>query len=97
VSDDRRVERVATDTRDAAPRTDAGGRGARGGRGRGRKRATPLQFYREVVAELRKVNYPGRSELVTYVIVVLVFVTCMVALTASLDFGLTKLVLAVFG
>jgi preprotein translocase subunit SecE len=95
VSDDRRVERVATDTRDAAPRTEAGGRGARGGRGR--RRATPLQFYREVVAELRKVNYPGRSELVTYVIVVLVFVTFMVALTSSLDFGLTKLVLAVFG
>ena len=49
------------------------------------------------MAELRKVNYPGRTELVTYVIVVLVFVTFMVALTASIDFGLTKLVLKIFG
>jgi preprotein translocase subunit SecE len=57
----------------------------------------PLQFYREVVAELRKVIYPGRNELVTYVIVVLVFVSVMVAIVASLDFGLTKAVLAVFG
>jgi preprotein translocase subunit SecE len=82
---------VATDTRDAAPRAS---RPARAG---GRRRTTPLQFYREVVAELRKVIYPGRNELVTYVTVVLVFVSIMTALVASLDFGLTRLVLLVFG
>jgi preprotein translocase subunit SecE len=82
---------VATDTRDAAPRA------GRPARTRGRRRTTPFQFYREVVAELRKVNYPGRNELVTYVLVVLVFVSFMTAIVASLDFGLTKAVLAVFG
>ncbi|SNQ46917.1 Protein translocase subunit SecE (fragment) [Frankia canadensis] len=49
------------------------------------------------MAELRKVVYPGRNELVTYVMVVLVFVTVMTAFVASLDFGLTKAVLAIFG
>lgn len=82
---------MATDTRDAVPRA---GSPARAG---GRRRVTPLQFYREVVAELRKVIYPGRQELITYVIVVLVFVSVMVAFVATLDFGLTKAVLAVFG
>jgi preprotein translocase subunit SecE len=82
---------VAIDTRDAAPRAP------RPGRASGRRRTTPLQFYREVIAELRKVIYPGRSELITYVIVVLVFVSVMTAFVASLDFGLTKAVLAVFG
>jgi len=87
------VELVATDTRDVAPRPGTGARPARAGR----RRTTPLQFYREIVAELRKVIYPGRKELVTYVVVVLVFVSVMVAIVASIDFGLTKAVLAVFG
>ncbi|WP_131748585.1 preprotein translocase subunit SecE [Frankia sp. Cppng1_Ct_nod] len=82
---------MATDTRDAAPRA---GRPARSA---GRRRTTPLRFYREVVAELRKVIYPGRNELITYVAVVLVFCSVMVAFVASLDFGLTKAVLAIFG
>ncbi|WP_225438050.1 MULTISPECIES: preprotein translocase subunit SecE [Frankia] len=56
-----------------------------------------MQFIREVMAELRKVVYPGRSELVTYVAVVLIFVTVVTAFVASLDFGLTKAILAIFG
>jgi len=56
-----------------------------------------LRFYREVVAELRKVVYPSRNTLITYVIVVLIFVSVMTAIVASLDFGLTKLVLQIFG
>lgn len=86
---------MATDTRDAAPALQTGGRGARSG-GKGR-RPSPRQYSREIYAELRKVVYPSRSELVTYVTVVLVFVSVMVALVAGLDYGLTKLVLAVFG
>ncbi|MBX6390192.1 MAG: preprotein translocase subunit SecE [Frankia sp.] len=82
---------MATDTRDAAPRAS---RPARAG---GRRRTSPLRFCREVVAELRKVIYPGRSELITYVVVVLIFVSVMTAIVASIDFGVTKLVLAVFG
>jgi preprotein translocase subunit SecE len=53
--------------------------------------------FRETVAEMRKVLWPSRREMATYTVVVVVFVTVMVALTAALDLGLAKLVLAVFG
>ena len=43
------------------------------------------RFLREVVAELRKVIWPARNQMITYTIVVIVFVTFMVALTAGLD------------
>jgi len=82
---------VATDTRDAAPRPK------RATAATSRRRYRPLQFIREVMAELRKVVYPGRNELITYVIVVLVFVSVMTAFVASLDYGLTKAVIAIFG
>ena len=55
------------------------------------------RFAREVVAELRKVIYPTRNELITYSIVVIVFVTVMVAFVGLLDYGFTKAVLYVFG
>jgi preprotein translocase subunit SecE len=52
---------------------------------------------RETVAEMRKVLWPSRREMITYTIVVVIFVTVMVAVVAGLDLGLAKLVLAVFG
>ena len=52
---------------------------------------------RETVAEMRKVLWPSRREMTTYTIVVIIFVSVMVALVAGLDLGLAKLVLAVFG
>ena len=55
------------------------------------------RLYREVAAEMRKVIWPTRRELLAYSSVVLVFVTAMVLLVAGLDFGFTKAVLAVFG
>jgi len=55
------------------------------------------RFLREVVAELRKVIWPTRNDLVTYTIVVLVFVSFMVALVALLDYVFAKGVFAVFG
>ncbi|HEY0574721.1 preprotein translocase subunit SecE [Pseudonocardia sp.] len=55
------------------------------------------RFLREVVAELRKVIWPTRKDLVTYTIVVLVFVSFMVALVALLDYVFAKGVFAVFG
>jgi preprotein translocase subunit SecE len=54
-------------------------------------------FYRQVVAELRKVIWPTRKELVTYTAVVIVFVTVMIAFVSLLDLGFSKLVLQVFG
>jgi preprotein translocase subunit SecE len=87
---------MATDTQESAPVSpEAGGRGAR--RGGGNRRSRPVQFYREVMSELRKVIYPGRRELFTYVVVVLVFVSALTAFVSSLDYGLTKAILAIFG
>jgi preprotein translocase subunit SecE len=54
-------------------------------------------FYRQVVAELRKVIWPTRKELVTYTTVVVVFVLVMVAIVAVFDLVFGKAVLAVFG
>ena len=71
------------------------------GGGRGAKRpgvGTRIATYnRQVVAELRKVIWPTRNELVTYTIVSIVFVTAMVLLVAGYDFAFTKGVLALFG
>jgi preprotein translocase subunit SecE len=49
-----------------------------------------------VVAELRKVVYPTRDQLVTYFIVVMVFVLIMMAIVSLLDLGLGKLAFEVF-
>lgn len=56
-----------------------------------------LRFLREVVAELRKVIWPHRSQLITYTTVVLVFVVFMTALVFGLDWLFARGVLAVFG
>ncbi len=79
------VKGVATRTRDS-------GRDARLG-----LFARLRRFLREVVAELRKVIWPARNQMVTYTIVVIVFVVVMVALTAGLDVLFAKGVLAIFG
>ena len=55
------------------------------------------RFLREVVAELRKVIWPTRKQMVTYTAVVLVFLAVMVAVIAGLDLGIGKGVFAVFG
>jgi preprotein translocase subunit SecE len=55
------------------------------------------RFLREVVAELRKVIWPTRNQMVTYTIVVLVFVSFMVALVAGLDYVFAQAVLFLFG
>ena len=84
---------IATaDRPEPRPSPAAGGRGSRRG---------PLGrlglFYRQVVAELRKVIWPSRQQLVTYTLVVLVFVSFMVALVAGLDFLFGLGVQAAFG
>ena len=56
-----------------------------------------LRFLREVVAELRKVIWPTRRELSTYTTVALAFILVLVAIVTSLDYGFTKLVIALFG
>jgi preprotein translocase subunit SecE len=56
-----------------------------------------FRFLREVVAELRKVIWPTRKQMITYTSVVLVFLAVMVALIAGLDVALARGVLALFG
>ncbi len=54
-------------------------------------------FFRQVIAELRKVIWPTRNELINYTVIVIVFVSVMAAIVAGLDYVFTKLVLLIFG
>ena len=54
-------------------------------------------FISQILDELRKVVRPTRSELWNYTLVVIVFVSVMMALVSGLDFGFSKLVGLVFG
>jgi preprotein translocase subunit SecE len=65
-------------------------------RDRRTERTGPVLFYRQVVAELRKVVWPTQEQLVTYFFVVMVFVVFMMALIAGLDLGLGKLIFWLF-
>ena len=61
-----------------------------------RERTSPATFYRQVVAELRKVVWPTQEQLVTYFFVVMVFVVVMMTLVSLLDLGFGKLVFEIF-
>ncbi|MFI6565281.1 preprotein translocase subunit SecE [Streptomyces sp. NPDC050534] len=54
-------------------------------------------FYRQVVAELRKVVWPTRNQLTTYTSVVIVFVVIMIGLVMVIDYGLSHAAKYVFG
>jgi preprotein translocase subunit SecE len=93
-------------TRARRPASRAAGREGGGTRSRAaaeRARVESAQkrslarFLREVVAELRKVIWPGRRELITYTTVVIFFVAFIVALVAGLDLLFARGVIAVFG
>jgi len=76
---------MATQTRgQSAERRSGSGAAAK------RDRTTPALFVRQVVAELRKVIWPTRNELVTYTAAALVFVIIMSVIVLSLDWGFTK-------
>ncbi|MEU9999534.1 preprotein translocase subunit SecE [Streptomyces sp. NPDC050848] len=84
------------DAEDEAP--DSKKRARKGGK-RGKK--GPLGrlalFYRQIVAELRKVVWPTRSQLTTYTTVVIVFVVIMIGLVTVIDYGFQEAVKYVFG
>jgi preprotein translocase subunit SecE len=56
-----------------------------------------INYLREVIGELRKVIWPNRNQMVTYTIVVLVFLAFMVTLIGLVDLGVAKVVMMVFG
>jgi preprotein translocase subunit SecE len=84
----------ASETEPSAGPASAGGRGGSKRPGYGQRIST---YNRQVVAEMRKVLWPTREELVTYTIVSVTFVVAMVAFVGLLDYGFTKLVFHVFG
>ena len=65
--------------------------------GEKKKRTSPALSTGRSSAELRKVIWPTRNELVTYTTVVLVFVVIMVGIVYGLDCGFGWVVLRVFG
>ena len=61
------------------------------------ERTGPVTFYRQAVAELRKVVWPTSDQVANYFYVVSVFVIIMMAFIAGLDFGFGKLMFWTFG
>ena len=74
---------MSTETHEPAVAVEpaAGGRGAPPRRPNMWRRI--MQYYREIISELRKVIWPGRNELFTYSVVVLVFVIVVTAFVAA--------------
>jgi preprotein translocase subunit SecE len=62
-----------------------------------KERTRPRQFLREVVAELQKVAWPTRQEVVAYSVVVVVSVAVIAALIFVMDYAFTQAILALFG
>jgi len=85
---------AGTDAGLATPDRD---RPVRSGERRPSRLRRVVLFYKQVVAELRKVIWPTRRELLTYTSVVLVFVLFMVAVVSAFDFVFSQGVLKVFG
>lgn len=54
-------------------------------------------FFRQVIAELRKVIWPTRDQLVTYFMVVMVFVLFMIAFVSVLDYAFGSATFRIFG
>ncbi|MBX6748739.1 MAG: preprotein translocase subunit SecE [Micromonosporaceae bacterium] len=53
--------------------------------------------FRETVAEMQKVIWPTRKELLTYTSVVIIFVALVMAFVAGLDLGFARLMFLIFG
>ena len=62
-----------------------------------KERTKPTEFVREVVAELGKVAWPSRPEVVAYSTVVLVSSVVVAALIFGMDYVFTKGVLYLYG
>lgn len=85
-----------SDTRGATA-TPERDHGRRGRRGPASWPARIALFYRQVLAELRKVVWPTREQLLTYTAVVLVFVAIMIAIVTVLDLVFGRVMFSIFG
>lgn len=79
-------EQLAADEHDAVQLEQRHSQRREGKAGRRR----PLLFLQQVMAELRKVVWPTRQELTTYSLVVIVFVSIVMAFLFLLDFAFGK-------
>jgi preprotein translocase subunit SecE len=86
------------DTPDAQDEVPEQKKSRKGGK---RAKKGPLKrlalFYRQIVAELRKVVWPTRGQLSTYTMVVIIFVVIMIGLVTVIDYGLDHAAKYVFG
>ncbi|CAL9299782.1 preprotein translocase subunit SecE [Streptomyces rubradiris] len=86
------------DTPDAQDEVPESKKARKGGK---RAKKGPLKrlatFYRQIVAELRKVVWPTRNQLTSYTTVVIFFVVIMIALVTVIDYGLDHAAKYVFG
>ncbi|CAL9469437.1 preprotein translocase subunit SecE [Streptomyces sp. Tu 3180] len=84
------------DAQDEAP--DSKKKARKGGK---RAKKGPLKrlalFYRQIVAELRKVVWPTRNQLTSYTTAVIIFVVIMIGLVTLIDYGLGHAAKYVFG
>ncbi|EOM76512.1 preprotein translocase subunit SecE [Rhodococcus rhodnii] len=84
-------------TVDSASTSRGGVRTADGKAGRGNIFKRLRRFIREVIAELRKVIWPNRKQMITYTTVVLVFMAFMVTFIGLLDTAVVQGVDWLFG
>ncbi|MER7932441.1 preprotein translocase subunit SecE [Streptomyces sp. NPDC093272] len=86
------------DTPDAQDEVSESKKTRKGGK---RAKKGPLKrlatFYRQIIAELRKVVWPTRNQLTSYTTVVIFFVAIMIALVTVIDYGLNHAAKYVFG
>ena len=82
------------DAQDEAPEKKTRKGGKRGKKGPLKRLAL---FYRQIVAELRKVVWPTRNQLTSYTTAVIVFVVLMIGLVTLIDYGLSNAAKYVFG
>jgi len=54
------------------------------------RRGSPLQFFKDTVAELRKATWPTRQETARLTYIVLIISGLVSAILAILDYGLTQ-------
>jgi preprotein translocase subunit SecE len=83
------------DAQDEAPESKKTRKGGKRGKKGPLKRLA--LFYRQIVAELRKVVWPSRNQLTTYTTVVIIFVVIMIGLVTVIDYGLSNAAKYVFG
>jgi preprotein translocase subunit SecE len=83
------------DAQDEAPESKKARKG--GKRGKKGPFGRLALFYRQIVAELRKVVWPTRNQLSTYTSVVIVFVVIMIGIVTVIDYGFNQAVKYVFG